>query len=78
MSEVASRVLTKGMRVGVMGWERDRLQNGGRLRLKSRHKIIGLCWLLSGAKSTEKCLASIIRPSTNKPLVLAKPGPSKG
>ena len=46
MSEVVSQVLTKGW--GVAGWTRDRLQNGGRPRLESRHKITGLCWLLSG------------------------------
>ena len=63
------------------GWARDRLQYGGRPRLESRHEITGLCWLLSGwyvAKSTEKYPANIIRLSTSKPLILAKPGPSQG
>ena len=48
MSEVVSRVLTKGWRVGAAGWEKVRPQNGGRPRLEFRDKIKGLCWLLSG------------------------------
>ena len=52
-SEVVSRVLTKGWRLGGGGWgvagrAKVRPQNGGRPRLESRHEITGLCWLLSG------------------------------
>ena len=60
-SEVVSRVLTKGWRLGVeaggggWGWRlgvagraKVRPQNGSRPRLESRHEITGLCWLLSG------------------------------
>ena len=35
-------------------------------------------WLiLYVANQERKCLANIIRPSTSKPLILAKPGPSQ-
>ena len=45
---VVSLLLKKGWRVGVAGWARDRLKNGGRPCLESRYEITGLCWLLSG------------------------------
>ena len=46
MSEVVSQVFTKGGGWGGVGWEIDRLQNGSRPRLESRHKITGLAGFL--------------------------------
>ena len=37
----------KGIEVGQSGGQVARLQNGGIPQLKSRHKVTGLCWLLS-------------------------------
>ena len=50
MSEVVSRVFTKGWRVGVAGWARVRPQNEGRPRLESRDEnkraVLAPYWLV--------------------------------
>ena len=59
-------------------WTRDRLQYGGRPQLKSMQtqKLQGCAGFLVADMQQnlqKKCLANIIRPSTSKPLILAKP-----